>query len=179
VLALAGSLVSSCSNRDAFSSFDSIVTEKLIRTNCKLEVPFAFTDERSSVLRKISANFLFGEQCSECNTYIAVRIATAGELLDQTEYELHRNQVKEADSDRPADMRMESFLFPNIGRRAMASVVLSPNGGGYTLVFTTSNGRFDVEIEQSSRLEKDVHGPEVDVDKIAITISDSYDKTSS
>ncbi len=166
----------SCSKSDAFRPFDTIVTEDLVRNACKHDVPpFSFGVKQADGQRVYGVASNFGPEHPECNAYVTVTVCKAGKLLDVTEYEKSKTEIKERDMKNPDDMRLEPFLLPDIGKRAMAGFALGPGGGGDWLIFTTSDGRYDVKVEQGNRLSEGVQGPTVLCDKIARDICTAYD----
>ncbi|MBN1919069.1 MAG: hypothetical protein JW889_14280 [Verrucomicrobia bacterium] len=154
--------------------FDSIVTENLIRHGCENEVPFEFGTSESPGERCYSAGFVFGPDYPNSHAYVSVTVARAGKLLDLREYHRFKRKVRMEDKDQPHDMQWGSSLFPDIGRRAMVGLVLSPNGGGDAVVFTTSDGRFDIKVEQGNHLAKGLEGPNVLCGKIAREVCRLY-----
>jgi len=164
----------SCLPQSRFAAFDPIVTEDLIREGCEHDIPFEFAMSQTPTKRSYDATFLFGPEHPECSAYATITIARAGVLLDPERYEWHKRIVRNMDKDNPPDMRWAPYLLPNIGRKAIAGFALGSGGGGDFLVFTTSDGRFDVQIEQGNRLPEDMDGPGVLCEKIAREISRRY-----
>jgi len=160
---------------DIPASLDSIITEELVRSGCKNALPFSFTTEHTIGRRTYHADFEFGPEHPECSTFVTITICRVGKLLDPAEYETTKKQVREKDKKNPPDRQLEPLMFPAIGKRAMVGLVLGPGGGGDWLVFTTSDGRFDIKVEQGNRWSEGVEGPIVLCDRIARDICSKYD----
>lgn len=175
VLVCSAALTFSCARRTGLELFDPIVTEEVIRDGCENDIPFEFGQEESQGQRSYSATFSLGPDHPESHAYAEVTVAPAGKLLKLREYRRHKREILKLDKESPPDEQWAPALFPDIGKRAMVSFIVSPNGGGGAVVFTTNDGRYDVKVEEWNHLAEGVEGPTVLCVKIATEICRLYD----
>lgn len=166
----------SCESQAGLERFDSMVTEDLIRKGCEHNLPFTFSTRHTADKRCYKADFHFPAEHPECNAYVSITVCSAGKLLDPEKYRQWKNEVKQQHEAKTGQMQLSSFLFPNIGKRAVVGMGLGPGAGGDSLVFTTNDGSYDVKVEQGNRLSEAVTGPNVVCQKIAREICRRYDK---
>jgi hypothetical protein len=123
------------------------------------------------------AEFRLGSADPQFFCECTVTVAPSGRLLTPKDIERVRKRVVEYDARvSEPELRCGNMMFPSIGKRALLSLVISPGGGGDSVVFTTSDGRLDVCVSQSNRLKDGIEEPGVDGGRIASELSDQYDK---
>jgi hypothetical protein len=106
-----------------------------------------------------------------------VTVAPAGRLLSAKEIERVRKEVSEHDAQQPdPKLRFGESLFPSIGKRALAGFAIGPGGGGYSIVFTTSDGRWDIDVSAGNKMKEGMEQPGLDVDRLAQETCDLYDR---
>ena len=66
--------------------------------------------------------------------------------------------------------------YPKVGSQSLPVFFASPNGGGWGIVFTTSDGRFDISVTEDSHLYLDMKSPGMDIVGLAKAISEKYDQ---
>ena len=104
----------------------------------------------------------------------AITIDKGGSRLSAREYE--RNRAR--DAKKYGEEGLELW-YPKIGRRAELFVTgFAPRGGGYTLVFTTTDGRYDVGVAVGDSMSGRLKGPAFDEHLAARKIAQAYDELS-
>lgn len=76
--------------------------------------------------------------------------------------------------------KWQKFLkieFPDIGKRAIRDRgTFGPGGAMFAVMFTSSDGRFDIKASISNIIPDDVDDPEFNIREMFKKISDMYDK---
>ncbi len=68
--------------------------------------------------------------------------------------------------------------FPKIGQRAQwGHITAGPGGTAFELLFTTSDGIYDIKILISNLMPETIESPNLEIEQIAKVISDRYNKT--
>ncbi len=171
-------------------TFDELVTRELISSACENSVPFTFSVSGENGKRVYQADFEVGAEEPGIFYYCKVTVAAAGVLPERGEYEMakrewKRSRAKEKQMRTEADLQelglsdvgFEQSMFPDIGKRAMGWFALGPGGGAGGILFTTSDGRFDVDVEGSNKLKEGIEHPGLDYEELARRLSDLYDKS--
>ena len=155
--------------------FDDLITKETITANCNCTVPFKFIATEKDGNKIYSADFQVPNRDAGNYYFCTIRIARAGDLLDPEVYLRAYEREKKEKHDR--GKKYFSYYFPAIGKRALLYIDgFGPGGGGYSLVFTTSDERFDVSIRNSMLLSDETGELEVDIHKLAEHISAGYDR---
>jgi hypothetical protein len=156
-----------------YKVFDSFLNEKFIKSNINQNRDFDFKIDNIDNKRSYSYTLKF-KQTSENQYFLfGVVVAKAGVLLNKDEYEAERKKIERKKSD-PSVLETQ---FPNIGKRAMKETgFFGPGGSSYGLVFTTSDGLYDVKLVISLLLPDTIDSPEIDIRNAAQLISNAYDK---
>ena len=155
--------------------FDELINRELIQQAVGNRVEFSFTKTHSPTQLEYQIGFPLGTTNAGMYSYGWVCVAPAGHLLDVSKYEKRRSQIAEMDTHRPPDERLGPMMFPPLGKRAAVGIVYGPNGGGETIVFTTSDGNFDVEVSQRNHSKKEQKVPTLDTGKLAEELCKRYD----
>ena len=104
-------------------------------------------------------------------------MAEAGKFLDPQEYRKAFNRLKLEHQKASPDRWEEQLLidFPKIGLRSKwGNSSAGPGGAAFDLVFTTSDGRYDVKALLSSLMPDTVESPDLELVQIAKSISHHY-----
>lgn len=152
-----------------------MITKELIAANCNCTVPFNFIATEKDGHKIYGADFQVPNRDGGNYYFCTIKIASAGDLLDPEVYLRAYEREKKEKHDR--GKKYFSYYFPAIGKRAILYIDgFGPGGGGYSLIFTTSDDRFDVSVSLSMLLSDETDEPEVDLHKLAKHISDLYDQ---
>lgn len=163
---------SSCASSE-FNFFDSYLDRQFVTNQFQQQkVPLDFVSDTVDNKRSYAYTLKF-EQTSENQYYLfGVYVSKAGELLDIKEFD---KDYKNFVSKNPKPKKIE-IEFPNIGKRARRDAgFFGPGGSSYGLVFTTSDGLYDVKLVESLLLPANVAPPNIDIRQFARTISSAYD----
>ena len=157
--------------RDGCAVFDDIATQEMLLTACTASGPRSFAALKPEGQRLYVLSY--GPAKENPDSGCTVRVASGGALLDRRHFAEHYEAERKAKADRGASYF--DFYFPKIGRRALVEPGgFGPGGGGYSIIFTTSDGCCDVKVEQGGLLSDDDNAL-VDLHKLARSLSDAYD----
>lgn len=165
-------------NRD-FKIFDTIVTRDFFVSVAKNDVPLKFVIADYDGIQKIYSMELEFEKSNLYQHYsCSIGVAKAGTYIKDKEYEESYARHKETLSkEHPG--KWEAFLkidFPDIGKRAVWDRgTFGPGGSMFAVMFTSSDGRFDIKASISNLVPDGVDDPEFDITEMLKKISDIYD----
>ncbi len=155
--------------------FDGLITKESIAANCNCTVPFNFITTEKDGHKIYNADFQVPNRDAGNYYFCTITIAGAGDLLDPEAYLRAYEREKKEKHDRGKEYF--SYYFPAIGKRAILYIDgFGPGGGGYSLMFMTSDDRFDVSVRLSMRLSDETSELEMDIHKLAEYISAGYDR---
>ena len=155
--------------------FDSIITKRFVKGRCATSVNVTLQKKLEDGRFTATAEFEIAPDEPEFLCRLAVTVAPQGSLLDPAAYENARAKVRESDARLAEEEQIESAIFPDIGRRAMQGIALGPRGGGTTVLFTTSDDKFDVSVDYTMRTREGLPDPGLDCLEVARTVSRAYD----
>lgn len=171
-------LLTGCSSQESNTldhPFDSIITKKFIRGQCEQSVTFTLQKMLDDGRFNATAAFEIAPGEPEFVCRLDITVAPHGVLLDPDAYEQARAKLRASDAELPAERHMEAMIFPDIGKRAMLGFALGPGGGGTTVLFTTSDEKYDVAVDYSQRGREGLPDPGLDRLEVARTVSRAYD----
>lgn len=151
-----------------FDIFDSFLNNQFVKNKLNQDYPLEFIVDTLDNKKSYSYTLKFN-QINENQYYLfGVAVAKAGVLLNADEL---KSDKKNADSS------LNEINFPRIGKRAKRETgFFGPGGSSYGLVFTTTDGLYDVKIVVSMLLPENVDSPDIDIRHAARTISNIYDE---
>lgn len=156
--------------------FDKLIDRQLVELTFTNTVQFSFNKEVQNVTQLVyNIGFPLGTTDQDVYSYGTISVAPAGQLLDPVEYDKHKAEVAEHDLQLPPDHQFGPTMFPPLGKRAMWGIAYGPNGGGITVIFTTSDGKFDIDVSQRSHSKEGLHIPVLDAESIAKALCKVYD----
>jgi len=154
--------------------FDKVVTKSLIAQGFSGPQAFHFRRSQEADRRTYESICVLPLSKADQHYVIAITAAPSGKLLDAAEYEKRRGAFLASDTEE--SRRVLDRDFPNIGLRALRHQgSFGPGGASYSLLLTTSDGRFDIRIAVSNLLSGTIPDPGFDSTKIARLIACRYD----
>jgi len=179
---LIGFLLVSCGGKppSVFDDFDKIITKKFLSGHLDSRYPIHY--ERNVEKDRITyiAKADFGEENRSSHAILSVTVSRGGLLLlSEEKYQeakaAYRKQREDPKTAETMKSFPEEFFFPPIGARAWHGWSFGPGGGGAHCVFTTSDLKFDVDVDDSNHV-----GGAVAISKSSFTVAraicDAYDK---
>lgn len=166
-------------NRD-FEIFDEIITRGFFISAAKNDVPLKFMIDDFDGTRKIYSMELDFKKTNPHQHYLcSIGVAKAGAYVKDKEFEESYARRKEALLKKHPG-KWEEFLeidFPDIGKRAVWDRgTFGPGGAMFAVMFTSSDGGFDIKASISNLVPNGVDDPEFDIKEMSKKISDMYDK---
>ena len=158
----------------SLKDFDRIVPaviKQAASPQLKLSPPVERDEKRMYI-----GEYAFKKTASGQHAMLVVAIAPGGSLLSDEAYRRRVDAVQQEQQTRQPGYA--EYELPSYGKRALRRFLgFGPGGAGYGLVFTTSDGRYDVEVAVSSLLPMGTDTPEMDIDAIAGGIARRYDQS--
>jgi len=166
-----------CKADNKFGLFEKILTREVLLGKDVEKYPLSLdVYDENSVMRYIF-EYKF-EKNAPFQYYICtVSVAKAGRLIDQKRYEEEYNRFKEEYLKFFPEIwtRQLRIDFPEIGRQApTGQLAVGPGGASHGLLLTTPDGEFDIRIMICNLLPETIESPDLDIARIANTISDRY-----
>ena len=163
-----------CSSNPAannFEFFDFYINDEFVKNTLSQNFPLDFKIEDVDNARSYSYTLRFIKTNKYQYYGFGVVVAKAGIFLDAEKYNI---EFKKIFQQNPAKVETE---FPHIGKHAeMEPGFFGPGGSSFSLVFTTSDGKYDVRLVISMLLPNKVDSPDIDLKHAARIISVAYDK---
>lgn len=165
-------------NQD-FDIFDKIITRNFFISAAKNDAPLNFVISDFDETEKIYSMELDFNKKDPLEHYIcSIGAAQAGTYIKNQEYEASYAYYKETFRKEHPD-KWQEFLkieFPDIGKRAIRDLgTFGPGGAMFAVMFTSSDGKFDIKASISSNLPDNVDDPEFDISEMLTKVSDMYD----
>lgn len=165
-------------NQD-FNIFDKIITRNFFISAAKNDAPLKFVISDFGETEKIYSMELAFNKKDPYEHYIcSIGVAKAGTYIKDKEYEASYAYYKETFQKEHPD-KWQEFLkieFPDIGKRAIRERgTFGPGGAMFAVMFTSSDGKFDIKASISSKLPDNVDDPEFDISEMLKKVSDMYD----
>ncbi len=151
--------------------FDGLISKEFLASGLKNKHSFIYTRENSGETKLYIGTISFHDD----GYYLfGVVVAPAPMLLDSKSYCAAFRQAKKRFDGQ--ENRFRHQFPPGLGSRAQRVFDgAGPAGSGYALVFTTSDGKYDIKVIVAMSLPESVADPGFDIDRIAETVSRHYD----
>lgn len=165
--------------KQGFHIFDKIITRNFFNSSAKNDALLKFVISNFSETEKIySVELLFKKKDPYEHYICSIGVAKAGTYIKDKEYEASYAYYMETLQKEHPD-NWQEFLkieFPDIGKRAIRDRgTFGPGGAMFAVMFTSSDGKFDIKASISSNLPDNVDDPEFDISEMLTEVSDRYD----
>jgi hypothetical protein len=168
-----------CSGISKLEIFDRIITPKIAIGKDASKYPFALSTGAAQGTR----DYIFELQFKKTDPYhhyiCSISVASAGTFINPQQYQKEYNRLLNDHKRAYPDRWHQRLLldFPDIGARAQwGHISAGPGGASFQLMFTTSDGRYDIKALISNLLPENVESPDLELEQIAKAISDHYNK---
>jgi hypothetical protein len=168
-----------CNGKSKLEIFDCIITSKIVIGKDVTKYPFSLSTSTAQGTR----DYIFKLQFKKTDPYhhyiCSISVASAGTFINPQQYQKEYNQLENEHKQASPDRWQQQLLldFPNIGARAQwGHGSAGPGGASFQLMFTTSDGRYDIKTLISNLLPENVESPDLELEQIAKAISDHYNK---
>ena len=168
-----------CGEKRSLWLFDKVVTKEVAMG----KGADGFNFSSGAAERHNVKNYIFEYQFEKAVPYhhyiCSISVAEAGTFIDPKVYEKEYGRLKsEYMKSSPGRWWQQLLIdFPKVGKRARwGHITAGPGGTTFGLLFTTSDGMYDVKILISNLLPDTIEGPDLDIEQIAVGISDRYNK---
>lgn len=168
-----------CGGSNKLRLFDKVITQEVALGEDAKKLPFSAEISEKPHERNYSFIYQFKTNEPYHHYICSISTAIAGTFFDASSYNIRYDQLKEKYiKTHPSRWKKQLLLeFPKIGKRAQYGVATAgPGGAAYELFFTTSDGRYDLKVVMSSLLPDHIESPNLDIEKIAMAVSNHYDK---
>ena len=163
---------SSNTGRTEYEFFDSYINNEFVTHTLHQNYPLDFIVENRNNTRSYSYTLKFKQTHDNQYYLFSLVVAKAAVLLNPDEYRADYKEFIEHHSASEVETK-----FPKIGKRAEKETgFFGPGGSSYSIVFTTSDGQFDVKLVVSMLLPENVDSPNIDIRRVAQLVSAEYDK---
>jgi hypothetical protein len=168
-----------CSGKSKLEMFDRIITSKIAIGKDATKYPFSL----SAGTKQGTRDYIFELQFKKSDPYhhyvCAISVASAGTFINPQQYQKEYNRLQNEQKRAYPDRWQQQLLldFPKIGARAQwGHMSAGPGGASFQLMFTTSDGRYDIKTMISNLLPESVESPNLELEQIAKAISNHYNK---
>lgn len=170
-----------CNGNSKLDLFDNIITKELSIGDQIGEYRFS-SSTKSDIDTK---HYIFDYQFKKVDPYhhytCTVSAAEAGKFINPQQYQKEYDQLKKEYMESNPDRWKQQLLveYPDIGLRSLwGHTFAGPGGASFELVFTTSDGKYDIKTLLSNLMPDKVESPDLKLEQIAETISKNYNKSS-
>lgn len=168
-----------CSGKGKLEIFNRIITSKIAIGKDATQYPFSLNTSTTKGTRDYVFELQF-EKSDPYHHYIcSISVASAGTFINPQQYQKQYNQLENEHKRAYPDRWQQQLLldFPKIGARAQwGHMSAGPGGASFQLMFTTSDGKYDIKTLISTLLPENVESPDLELEQIAKAVSNRYNK---